>query len=153
MAPRPVESSDAPTEHLLQKASAAFSKFTGELPDPGSVWDTREESIQKLDELVGDSVTVLTLGSGAALWAIQGDEGMVLRVDLVRAMKAVRALVSELPPVLRTVVELRFYKSCELEDVAQRAGMTLPTVTRRLTKALKLLRARLVAKGITGLPE
>jgi len=146
--------SDASTERMLEGASTAFRAFTRALEDPGNVWeDTRAVAIENVHGVVGDAVMVLTLGSGGALEDMRGDTAMVLRLDLERARKAVRALVAELPPVLRVVTELRWLKGCEIAEVAQQTGMPEPTVTRRLKRAFALLKARLLAKGITGLPE
>jgi RNA polymerase sigma factor (sigma-70 family) len=148
---------DEPAEVVLDRmqegASTAMSDFAGTFQDPGDAWDSREQSIGHLYHAAELGAAALAAGSAGAVWYMRGQDGYALRAEEVRRSKALHDEVAELPPKEAVVVDLRYFQQRKLEEVAAATGLSVPTVNRRLEKAIPLLRARLVAKGFTGPPE
>jgi RNA polymerase sigma factor (sigma-70 family) len=145
---------DAPTEHMLRGASAGLNDFARGLQDPGRVWDhTRADAMVQLDRAGEEVAAALAVGGAGCVWYMRGEPGFVLRAEWVRTIRELRELVSNLPPVVAAIMELRFFQQREIEDIAAQTGLSAPTVTRRIKKAVELLRARMIAKEIDGTPQ
>ncbi|MGI5894676.1 MAG: RNA polymerase sigma factor [Candidatus Merdivicinus sp.] len=63
--------------------------------------------------------------------------------DLYEAMES-------LPPVLKTVILLRFFEDLKLEEIAAVTGARLSTVKSRLYKALRMLKMEMEAENLDG---
>jgi RNA polymerase sigma factor (sigma-70 family) len=148
---------DEPIETVLERmqvgASTAFGDFAGGFEDPGNPWESRDESIAQVYRVAEMGAAALAVGSAGAAWYMRGEDGFVLRAEEVHTSKALHDEVADLPPVQGAVVNMRYFQQRQLDDVAARTGLSVPTVNRRLEQAFPLLRARLAAKGIKGPPD
>ncbi|MHC5079799.1 MAG: RNA polymerase sigma factor, partial [Planctomycetota bacterium] len=68
-----------------------------------------------------------------------------------KTVNALKKMVRELPWKLRAPVVLKYFQKTPQADIAQIMGCSPGTVTKRLSKALGLLRARLAQAGLTAL--
>jgi RNA polymerase sigma factor (sigma-70 family) len=144
---------DAQTDRLLRRARAALDDYALTLEDPGDVFhDTHEDSVGHFAGASDGGATALAVGASGGAWYMRGEDGLAVRAEWVRTSKELHDAVSGLPPTLAAVTELRFFQEREINDIAERTGLSAPTVTRRIAKAIDLLRARLPPRGVTGLP-
>ncbi|MBN2491560.1 MAG: sigma-70 family RNA polymerase sigma factor, partial [Planctomycetes bacterium] len=59
--------------------------------------------------------------------------------------RRVAACIARLPDPLRTVVHARYFDNLSCDEIAARSGAPVGTVTKRLTRARRLLRDRLAS--------
>ena len=78
-------------------------------------------------------------------------EQMVFYTDCNRTRKKlIREMVNKLPPRQKEALLMKFYLSLEYEDIAQVMGLNVQSVRNLVHKAIKLLRERLSAAGVTN---
>ena len=129
----------------------ALREYALTLEDRGNVLrDTPEQQVAQYEELAEDAATALAVGGGGHVWNTRGDTGMVLRLEELRANKALHDEVARLPAAQATIMELRFFRELPVKEVAAQAGVSESTVSRMIGDAIPLLKARLVARGIDG---
>jgi RNA polymerase sigma factor (sigma-70 family) len=144
--------SETPESRTARAGKDALELYALTLEDPGDVWeDTEDEQTKQYRDVAGEGGAALALGAAGHAWHMRGNEGYVQRAEYVRAMRHLREEVAGLPAANATVVELRFFQGLQVDEVASKAGVSEPKVTRLLGKAVKLLKARLEAHGITDL--
>jgi len=144
--------SETPESRTASAGKDGLQTYALTLEDPGNVWeDTEAVQAKQYRDVAGEGAAAFALGAAGHAWHMRGNEGYVQRAEYVRAMRQLREEVAGLPAANATVVELRFFQGLQVDEVASKAGVSGPKATRLLGQAVKLLRARLEAQGITDL--
>jgi DNA-directed RNA polymerase specialized sigma24 family protein len=143
----------APSDrHAALRALAAVEiadDYAQTAEDRGDVLrDTREQQNAQYEEEANGVATALVVGAGGHTWKTRGEMGLVMRIEYLRANKALHDEVARLPPAHAMIIELRCFQQLPVEDVAKQAGVSESKVFRVIREAMPLLRARLEARGI-----
>jgi RNA polymerase sigma factor (sigma-70 family) len=131
-------------------ASRALDDFALVVRDTGDVFNDTDETLRKqFTSVCDDAATALAIGAAGHLWHTRGEDGLVLQAEYVRTIKRLHDEVADLPAQLAMVLELRYFREQQIEEVASAMGVSPQKVTRLVGEAVRLLRARLQARGVS----
>jgi RNA polymerase sigma factor (sigma-70 family) len=146
---RTAERPDTPDSRVAEAGSEALDEYALTARDRGNFWqDTRAQQLDQYDDEAQNGAAALAVGGAGEMWHMRGEEGLVLRLEHGRGMKALHDEVARLAPGHATIVDMRFFQGMKRSDVAKNAGVSESTVFRMIGEAIPVLRARLVAQHV-----
>lgn len=113
--------------------------------------DTPETDLRRLRHRNAATAAAAVIRAHAEQEAATGQaEQARIAEDTARILREEKARLSD---EQRTHLTLRFWDEAAMEEIAQRLGVSIRTLHRRHVEVCDLLRARLAARGVTGIPE
>jgi len=80
----------------------------------------------------------------------QSNESLTIPSESKAILAEIDAALDALPGDLRELIVLHYLEGVTHKDIARRTGVSRPTITRKLQRALELLREQLGARGVTA---
>jgi RNA polymerase sigma factor (sigma-70 family) len=135
---------------------AAFAALAQHLAHRADRFSILEDSLPDMDAVL-NKISLASLVVQFAAGVEQAQRETLNHADEVEDYAAAMVLLHEakatLPPELQQLVHLAFFERAQYEDIADQLNIASKTVSRRINRALDLLREYLVAHGVTHAPE
>jgi RNA polymerase sigma factor (sigma-70 family) len=134
---------------------AAFAALAQHLAHRADRFSILEDSLPDMDAVL-NKISFASLVVQFAAGVEQAQRETVNHADEVEDYAAAIVLLREakatLPLELQQLVHLAFFERVQYEDIADQLNVASKTVSRRINRALDLLRGYLVAHGVTHAP-
>jgi RNA polymerase sigma factor FliA len=136
----------------LERVCAGDAGAEGAGPgDTGSAEESDGDAARRLEGLTDGLAATVFAGIAAAAMERRGEDAAIARLDYGRAMHALDDAVGSLSEH-QELVRLRYFERLDWQDVARALGVAVATAVRDHQGAMRLLAARLKARGVDGAP-
>lgn len=131
---------------LIAHAHAAAYDFLDAERTASPLDESGHDARQALEEHAGALAATFALGLAASVSRLPEEDGVLARIAHERLLTELGQVLDGMPTA-RRLIELRYFEAREWEEVAAALGCSSATARREHASALRLLSARLRARG------
>ncbi len=139
-----------PTRAALALLSVGVLSHFRDDADPFSEAD--EDKRARMLRVCQSAVIAVEAVVACATWREQGEEGLVMHEEHVKATEELESARAALDPEENAIVEMRFWDDLPWSKVASALGTSESTVKRRAAAAQAKLKHDLIARGVHEAP-